>query len=189
MKRCGWKRSSRMFLGILLPLYLMGCTVPELEERTFPVVLAVRSAGIDASMEEQQSRDRNTADYGHVRHVIISRDIAADMQSMKEILEYFEKRPVFARNILVLAAGDEVLDEMERNEAEAAAAIDRLRKNDRLETASLGELLNFWHNHETVIEVPVLELDEGGIAASESIIIENGAAPAMGMPFAVKVEE
>lgn len=193
MRQCGWMGGFKIFLWILMPLCLVGCANRELEDRSFPSVLVIREAGIEASMEERQSRSRHYLDYGHVKAVIISKDLVPDMQRMKEILGYLEKHPVFARNILVFAAGDDVLTAAKMRVEELGDELQDIYKNqpgeNEIKDIRIGDFLNFWHNHEPMIEVPALELKGEDVVLGESVLVENGIVPTMGMPVAAKVTE
>jgi len=193
MKQCGRIRGLIILLLMLIPLCLAGCANRELEDRSFPSVLVVRETGIEAAMEERQNQSRLYLDYGHVKAVIINKDLVQDMQNLKEILEYLEKRPVFARNILVFAAEDEVLEAAETREDEIGPILEDLYKNQpkgkEPQDVILSDMLNYWHNHESMIEVPYLVLKEGDLILDGSVPVESGIVPTMGMPVAAKVTE
>ena len=195
MRRCGWSGclKIKIFLWILMPLCLAGCANRELEDRSFPSAMVVREAGIEASMEEQQNQSRLYLDYGHVKAVLINKALVPDIQNLKEILAYLEKRPVFARNILVFAAEDDVLEAAQARVDEIGPLLEDLYKNQpkgkERQDVALADMLNFWHNHEAAIEVPVLILKEGDIILDDSVTVENGAVPTLGTPVAAKAGE
>ncbi len=90
-------------------LLLTGCAKRELEDRSFPSVLAITTAEVEKEQNLKQEESSQYIDYGHVKAVILSQEIAEDGESLKEVLLYLEDRPVFARSIFIFAGDEQVL--------------------------------------------------------------------------------
>ena len=103
-------RAVKYLMGVLMTaLLLTGCAKRELEDRSFPSVLAITTAEVEKEQNLKQEESSQYIDYGHVKAVILSQEIAEDGESLKEVLLYLEDRPVFARSIFIFAGDEQVL--------------------------------------------------------------------------------
>lgn len=187
------KKTICFFLIVTALTLLGGCTKREVEDRSFPTVLTIESA----EMEQQQSEKQHTSaayiDYGHVKAVILAKEIAEDNQALKEALLFMEERPVFAQNILIFAAGKEVLKKAGETESETGLYLDDMYRNQpedaEFPSVTLKDMLNYLHNGEPSITLPYLEIHEGQIIPKDSLELSQDARPAMNMPVMRKVDE
>ena len=103
-------KKRNYFGGLLLlvmTFFLSGCTTAELEDRSFPIELAVDDTA-DFGLKwlnEEQSGSKYT-DYNHLKVLLIGEDFLSDEKKMQELLDLLEQKPDIPRNTYVLAAKD-----------------------------------------------------------------------------------
>ena len=90
-------------------------------DRSFPSVLAITTAEVEKEQNLKQEESSQYIDYGHVKAVILSQEIAEDGESLKEVLLYLEDRPVFARSIFIFAGDEQVLKAAETDSEQMGA--------------------------------------------------------------------
>lgn len=174
----------KMILAALVCLLLTGCGRRELEDRSFPTVLVAETGNIRAKEEERQAKSSKYIDYGQVKAVILSEEAAEDAEALKVILSYLESNPVFARNILMFAGDEEVCSLAEKDE-EMGLYLEDLAKNQPdggEEELPLKDLLNYLHNAEPSIRIPLLRAEEGEAVPGGSIELTQEAAAAVNVP-------
>lgn len=112
-------------------------------------------------------------DLGHVRAIILGKDLITNQDKFKEILLYLENNEVFARNVLLFIAEKSTDEVMKVN----GISVDSLgqylgeiyRNNpylDKEESVTLGDLLNYWHNGEEKLVIPIVSIVDGQPALS-----------------------
>ena len=108
-----------------------------------------------------------------------------DPEARRDALTCLEQMPVFARNILVFAGSEEVLEKVEIQEDGLAARLEGLYKNvpkqDRKEAVTLGELFYWLHNGDSEVVIPRLIMQEeemvlsGGVELKAEVTAGNFA--------------
>lgn len=107
-------------------------------------------------------------DLGHVQAIIFGKDLISNQNKFKKVLQYLESNEVFARNVLLFIAEASVDEIMKVNGVTVDSLGDYLgqiyRDNpylDKDESVTLGDLLNYWHNGEKHLMVPVVSIVNG----------------------------
>lgn len=175
----------KIVCSVLACLVLTGCGRRELEDRRFPTVLVAETGNIRAQEEEKQAQSSKYIDYGHVKAVILAKDAAEDADALKEILSYLEDDPVFARNILIFVGDEEVCALAAEDEKKMGMYLEDLEKNQPgapKEELALKDFLNYLHNTEPSIQVPVLRAEGEEILPGGSMELKQDAAPAVHVP-------
>lgn len=181
---------KKIIAVLALALALTGCGRRELEDRSFPTVLVARTGDLGAREEERQAASSKYIDYGQVKAVLLGREAAEDPASLGEILAYLEEHPVFAGNMLVFVADEGVCGLAERDE-KFGLLLEDLAKNQPggpEERLALKDLLNYLHNGEPSIRVPLLCEKEGEARPGGKIELSQEAAEAVHVPVPRKAK-
>ncbi|MEY8428550.1 hypothetical protein AALA00_12705 [Lachnospiraceae bacterium 46-15] len=177
---------KRVVIVLAVCVLLGGCGRRELEDRRFPTVLTAETGNIKVQEEERQAQDSKYIDYGHVKAVILSQEAAENGQMLREILSYLENNPVFARNILMYVGDGETLELARKKEEDTGLYLEDLAKNqpgDGAPELPLKDLLNYLHNGEASIQIPMLYTENGKILPGGSIELTQEAASAANVPI------
>lgn len=176
-------------MGLMISMFAGGCG-RELEDRTFPSVLLVRGENWEEAVAGwEQEKDKYT-DFGHVKAVVFEEARAEDRPFLKEVLRYMELHPVFARNMLVFFADDTAVEGITYKTKDFGTYLEDRYKNSRegqgnadgdsggggeQKEVTLGDVLNFLHNKEENIEIPLIKKEEKEYTIQEQITLS--AAP------------
>lgn len=187
-------RAVKYLMCVLMTaLLLTGCAKRELEDRSFPSVLAITTAEVEKEQNLKQEESSQYIDYGHVKAVILSEEIAGNGESLKEVLLYLEDRPVFARSILIFAGDEQVLKAAETDSEQMGAYLEKLYKNQpkgsSFKGTALKEMLNYLHNLEESIDIPYLIWSDGKALPQDSLTIRQSVAPTMNSPVPRRINE
>lgn len=183
----------------LIPVVLLicglatGCARRELEDRSFPTALTAKNADLEKQEMEKQEMSSKFIDYGHVKAVILSEAVLRDSASLKEVLLYLENRPVFARNILLFAGDEKVLEIAGSEDDKIGMYLEDLCKNQpptvEFVQTPLKDMLNYLHNGEASIVLPKLKAEAGKLLPDGSVEITQEAAATMNSPIPRKTTE
>lgn len=100
------EKCAGMFALVLLSgSILTGCGTAELEERDFPIEIAVQNTD-DFAQEflDAESSGSRTIDYSHLKVMILSQAFIEDEASMRELLELLEKKNEIPQNVYLVVA-------------------------------------------------------------------------------------
>lgn len=94
-------------LGMLLCLFLNGCTATELEKREFPVMLTVREGeNFSKGWLEGKVSGIKKVDYNHLKVILIEREFLEDEMAMRELLTVLKQDKNVPWNAYVVTADD-----------------------------------------------------------------------------------
>lgn len=166
------KKLSWLFLVVFL---MTGCSTTELEERSFPMLVAVAYENGTIQYKEAYPKEDSMGklgakekDYNHLKVLVLEEDLLEYPNAYEEIISEMAKEEVFPRNTYVCVMDDvDDLFEMEKNISQDLGSYleDYLKlheaKKDRLLT--LGDLIDEQANQMFVLYLPYLEVDEGAL--------------------------
>jgi len=120
---------------------------------------------MDDILELHYRSSEKYLDLGHVQAIILGKALITNQDTFKEILLYLESNEVFARNVLLFIADkstDEVMKVNGVSVDSLGAYLGEIYKNnpylDKKESVTLGDLLNYWHNGEERLAVPIISI-------------------------------
>lgn len=183
---------KRTVFVVFLCLVLGGCGRRELEDRSFPTALTAETGNIRARQQERQAQSSKYIDYGHVKAVVLSKEAAEDAEALREILNYLESDPVFARSILMFVGDEEVICRAKEEEQDTGLYLEDLSKNQPgsgIPELPLKDLLDYLHNTAPSIEIPVLRMEGEEIVPGGSLKLTQEAAAASNVPVPRRVCE
>lgn len=114
----------------------------------------------------EKSYENNTnriLDYNHLKSIILQEESLKDMKMLRQILENWEQQQKVARNTsLFLAEGKaaQILALTEETEGSVGKYLEEMLESQKDfkadKIASVGDLMNQWHNQNELLLVPVL---------------------------------
>lgn len=182
-----WKRilkkagKTAMFLAIAL--LFSGCKTAEIEDKSFPVFLAVKDTEDFCEGWFDKKQEGNLAeDYNHLKVIVIDRAFLEDDARMKELLTVLEQEKDVPQNTYVMAAEnvDEILKTEEGlgeplgNYLEEMVENAEQVKKDAYPT--LGMLYQEKENQLETLFIPYLNADEGKPAIAGYEAWKRGSA-------------
>lgn len=104
-RACSIKHMGAIAVVLLATGMLSGCNTAELEDRYFPIEVAVNDTADFAGdwLNEEISGNR-VVDYSHLKVIIVSREFLENADAMEEFLNLLEKKSDIPRNTYIVAA-------------------------------------------------------------------------------------
>ena len=168
-------------IGLLMfaILFLTGCSTTELEERSFPMLVAIgmedeKVVYRDAFPKEDDmgKLGAKKKDYNHLKILVLEEDLLKHQKLYESVILELAEKETFPRNTYVCVMDDvEDLFEMEKEISQDLGTYleEYLKlheeKKDRLLT--LGDLIDEQANHMFVLYLPYLDVEE-------NVLIWNG---------------
>lgn len=109
----GARKISAVALFLLSGSVMGGCATAELEDRNFPIEIAVQDTDAFAQgFMDAQGTGNRMIDYSHLKLVVLSEAFIEDEAAMEELLALLEEKNELPRNTYVVVAEDaqEILD-------------------------------------------------------------------------------
>ncbi len=178
------QKSAGMLAAVLFSASLLsGCATPELEDRNFPIEMAVTDAEHfnEAWMNASQSGNR-VVDYSHLKVMILDQDFVEDEKNMTEFLTLLEKENEVPRNTYVAVAQDaESIMELGDIDGQSVGTyLEELFENvsevDKEAYPTLGMLYQERENQLETLFLPYLAEEEEKPAVDGYYVWKRGAA-------------
>ena len=167
-----------ILIGVL-GLLLVGCSTTELEERSFPMLVAISYDDGRVTYKDAFPKEDTTGalgakerDYNHLKVVVLEEDLLENLDIYNEVLAELAETEKFPRNTYVCTVDDvEDLFELEKNISQDLGTYleeyikSHEEKKNRLLT--LGDLLDERENQTFVLYLPYLDVEE-------NVLVWNG---------------
>lgn len=168
---------------------LSGCKAAELEERSFPMLVAV---GLSDTKETEYTyvfanewSDINSyLDYNHLKVILFEEEFLADGIAYNELLAEIQEEETFPRNTYVCAASDAegILEAGEELAVDVGTYIENMLKAqermDKKHMPAVGDLLDDKENRMRIWNLPILTVRDGQIEITDYYQIEYGSPSA-----------
>lgn len=104
----GQKRMMALALCLVVPgLVCAGCNTAELEDRNFPIELAVENTdAVGAAFGETEGEGNRVVDYSHLKVMVLDRDFVENKEEMQKLLDLLEEKRELPRNTYIVVADD-----------------------------------------------------------------------------------
>lgn len=161
------RRVGMWVVVLLASSILSGCATSELEDRNFPIEMAVE--GTDAFAQEywdEQKSGNRVIDYSHLKLMIISRDFIEDEAKMQDFLQTMEEQKDVPRNTYVVVAENpqEVMDTQEALGDSVGNYLEMYFENvsqvDKQAYPTLGMLYQEADNRTETLFIPYVSVEE-----------------------------
>ena len=174
---------------MLMIFLLVGCSEVELEENSFPMLVAVGSddrkvtfdvsfpklekkdsplvkkSSFEKCITEYENRLSKQADYNHLKVFVLEEEIIKEKDAYDEMLGYLTKTERFPRNTYVCVVNDiEDLFELEEHISQDLGTYleEYITKHEegKSHILTLGDLLDERENQTLILYLPYLEVEE-----------------------------
>lgn len=175
--------AGMLALMLLSSSVLTGCGTPELEERNFPIEMAVQDAD-DFSQEflDAESAGNRMIDYSHLKVMILSEKFIEDEASMQELLELLEQKNELPQSIYLVVAKDarEILDMQDVLGESVGNYLEQTFENvsqvKKWEYPTLGMLYQECDNRNETLFIPYVSREEDSLVVDRYYVWRRGAA-------------
>lgn len=179
-----WKNAGGMALAFFFAVLLSGCGTPELEDRNFPIEVAVTDVlHFNEEWLEISEGGNRVVDYSHLKVLILNEDFVENEKSMTELLELLEKQNEVPRNTYVVVAEDaeNIMGIGEVEGQSVGTYIEELFENvseiDKEAYPTIGSLYQEQENRMETLFIPYL-VKEDGKPVVESYYVWKRGEPA-----------
>ena len=177
------KKAGKTSLLLAFVLLFSGCKTAEIEDRSFPVFFAVKDTEDFCEGWLNKRQEGNlTADYNHLKVIVIERAFLEDDARMSELLQVLEQDKDVPQNTYVMTA--EQVDEIIKTEEGLGEPLGNYLE-EMIENAAhikkdacptLGMLYQEKENRLETLYIPCLKADEGKPAIADYEAWKRGGA-------------
>lgn len=178
-----WKNAGGMALAFIFAVLLSGCGTPELEDRNFPIEVAVTDADhFNEEWLDVSGAGNRVVDYSHLKVLILNEDFVENEKSMTELLELLEKQNEVPRNTYVVVAEDaeEIMEIGDVEGQSVGTYIEELFENvsevDKQAYPTIGSLYQEQENRMETLFIPYLVKQEEKPVVQGYYVWKRGAA-------------
>lgn len=183
MKKRGKVLASAIFYSI--SMFLAGCDTLEVEDREFPLAVAIEKAEeIESLWLNQEEGGKKEMDYNHLKVLILSQTLAEDEEGMEELLGVLSSNSQIPRNTYVAVAEKpkeilELKEEYEEKESAGTYIEELLEGNSSMKSMAyptLGKLYQEQENHLETLFLPYLATQDNTPYVEKYFVWKRGAA-------------
>lgn len=107
LNRRKWRVMALALCLVTPGLLCMGCNTAELEDRSFPIEIAVENTDeIGAEFSQTEGGGNRVIDYSHLKVMVLERDFVENQAAMQELLDLLEEKRELPRNTYIVVADD-----------------------------------------------------------------------------------
>ena len=166
------RRLWTMCVVLASVFFMTGCSTTELEERSFPMLVAIGVEDGNVTYKDAFPKEDDTGklgakekDYNHLKVLVLEEDLLEQQKLYESTLNEIAEKEIFPRNTYVCVMDD--MDELFELEKEISQDLGTYleeylksheEKKDRLLT--LGDLLDEQANQLFVLYLPYLDVEE-----------------------------
>lgn len=177
-------------LTFLMASVMVGCGNVELEDRNFPIELAVQDTkNFTEGFLDAESEGNRMIDYSHLKVVILSQAFVEDASAMQEFLALMEAKNEIPRNTYVVVAEDagEIMD-MQQVEGDSVGnyieqMFENVSKVRKQVYPTIGMLYQEQENRSETLFIPCVKRD------GDKLAVENYYVWKRGMPAGIADSE
>ena len=170
--RCAGQRKKHLRSGavicVLLGLMgLSGCVTAELEERNFPIEMAVSDMEqFDREWLNADESGNRMVDYSHMKVILLDQKFLEDAENMDAFLEILEKKSDVPRNTYLAVAEDaEAVLKLQKNMEESVGTyledyFENVSEIKKTAYPTLGMLYQEQENKMETLFIPYVEVDQ-----------------------------
>ena len=186
--RCAGQRKKYLRSGavicVLLGLMgLSGCATAELEERNFPIEMAVSDMEqFDREWLNADESGNRMVDYSHMKVILLDQKFLEDAENMDAFLEILEKKSDVPRNTYLVAAEDaEAILKLQKNMEESVGTyledyFENVSEIKKTAYPTLGMLYQEQENKMETLFIPYVEEVDQKPAVTKYYVWKRGEA-------------
>lgn len=177
------KKTVIAILLVAITMILTGCRTTELENRNFPIEIAVKDTDEFTKAWLDKRRSSNyIMDYSHLKVIILNEDFVEDKNAMEEFLEFLEQKSDVPRNTYVFVAEDaeEVMELGSKLEESVGTYLEERLENvtevKKKAYPTLGMLYQERKNHLETLFIPYIAAQEDKPEITDYYVWRRGKA-------------
>lgn len=177
------KHAGTFFLLCFSMFFLNGCKTAEIEDRSFPTVIAVKDS--DSFAKAWLNKDYEgglVMDYNHLKVILIERSFFENDASMSEFLTLLQQRTDVPQNAYVLVADDveNIMNRADNMEKSLGEYVEMMMENvtfvEKDAYPTLGMLYQEQDNRMLTLFVPYIEMIEDEPVITSYMVWKRGTA-------------
>ncbi len=179
----GAKRAAALVMLCIFCAPLCGCNTAELEDKNFPIELAVSDIyDFGASFTNEENGGNKLADYSHLKVVVLEQDFYENERAMTAFLELLENKLEVPRNTYVVVAEDakKIVGLEEKLGQSAGTYIEEMFENvtyiKKMAYPTLGTLYQEKKNRSETLLVPYLVVLDDKPVVDHYMVWKRGQA-------------
>lgn len=177
------KCAGMLALVLLSGSVLTGCGTSELEERNFPIEIAVQDTD-DFAQEflDAKSAGSRTIDYSHLKVIILSQAFVENATEMQEFVEVLEQKNEIPQNVYLVVAKEakELLNSKETLGESVGNYLEKMFENvspvKKKEYPTLGMLYQERENRNETFFIPYVSEKDGELVIDSYYVWRRGEA-------------
>lgn len=166
------KRIKIVGLCVLLTFLMVGCSTTELEERSFPMLVAIEyeNGGVTyknafPKEDDMGKMGAKQKDYNHLKVLVLEDELLETKNAYESVISELAEKEIFPRNTYVCALDDvEDLFEIEKKISQDLGTYLeeylKLHEEDKGRLLTLGDLIDEQANHSFILYMPYLDVEE-----------------------------
>lgn len=177
------KKGGLLMLLIFAGNVMAGCGSAELEDRNFPIELAVQNTeNFSETFLEEEGAGNRMIDYTHLKVVILSQKFVENTSAMQEFLELMETKKEIPRNTYVVVAEDaeEIMKLKEVAGESVGNYLEQMFENvsevKKRAYPTIGMLYQDWKNQCETFFIPYVTIDGDKLAVESYYVWKRGSA-------------
>lgn len=177
------KKAGAAGMMLLATFLFCGCGTAELEDKDFPIEIAVEG-GIHFAEEwlNMEQNGNHVVDFNHLKVMIVSQEFLEDENSMEELLTLLEKKNDVPRNTYVVAAEDakKLMDLKGESNESVGEYLEKLFENaskaDKQVYPTLGMLYQERENQKQTLFIPYVGVYDDKPVVQAYYVWKRGSA-------------
>lgn len=177
------KGMAGLALCVLLPSTLTGCATAELEDRNFPIEIAVQDTDeFPQGFLDAHEAGNRMIDYSHLKVIILSQTFIEDEVAMKEFLTLMESRNEIPQSAYLVVAEDakKVMEMQDALGESVGNYLEQMFENvsqvDKQEFPTLGKLYQEADNKAETLFIPYVTETEDSLSIDQYYVWRRGKA-------------
>ena len=182
-QRKKYLRSGAVICVLLGLMGLSGCATAELEERNFPIEMAVSDMEqFDREWLNADESGNRMVDYSHMKVILLDQKFLEDAENMDAFLEILEKKSDVPRNTYLVAAEDaEAILKLQKNMEESVGTyledyFENVSEIKKTAYPTLGMLYQEQENKMETLFIPYVEEVDQKPAVTKYYVWKRGEA-------------
>ena len=178
----GERRMTALALCLAVPgLALTGCNTAELEDRNFPIEIAVESMdAVESMFASGEGGENRVTDYSHLKVMVIDRGFLDNKEEMQELLDLLAEKRELPRNTYIVAADEPekiVALSGELDEPVGTYLEEQFENVSQIKKQAyptLGTLYKERTNQTETLYIPYIGEEDGKPAVEEYYVLKRG---------------
>lgn len=143
------------------------------------VSFSVEAGAYYEAQKAYENNSNKVLDYNHLKAMVLSQDFLEDEEELRDYLAWLEQEEVMARNTCLFVAKEsaaEILTLTEDTNGSVGKYLEQMVETQEdfkeNKVATIGDLMNQWHNQNEILLIPVLTNDGNVPSVTEYAVVD-----------------